>query len=309
MAVRRAGQFGGAVIRGTPRRRLLNRDVLVDRAFLAGLGLVTRRARYFRDGLQTPPFVEHLGAVEADWPAVTGRGTLEVVASTLAGPLVAAVSVRNWVGPEAPTLVWHHGGGEYPYDGIFRGAFPDPARTGVNLVLVRAPGHDSRTGVLRVGATLRRYLATLAVAVAATEHVLDAVGTGRTVVAGYSLGGFVTNRHHVACDSADVYVPLMAGTAHAEIFLTTVPAAPPALERPGHLRERLNFTDAWRDRDRQSGHVRPVLGLYDGLNRYETQRASYPGVRPETWLVGHLRGAGAHEAIRSALGAALAVRE
>jgi hypothetical protein len=279
-------------------RRLPHRDALLDRAFLLGLRLLTRRMRYFRDGVDSPPFTAHLRAVEVGWPRVEGVGTHELAVETLAGPLRAAVSVRAWHGTDAPTLVWHHGGGEYPYDNIFSGVFTDPPATGVNLVLVRAPGHDSRMGVQRVGAALQSYLATLAVAVAVTEHVLTSVN-GRTVVAGYSLGGFVTNRHHVHHDSADAYVPLMAGTAHGEIFLTSVPAAPVATNRPGHLRRRLNFTTTWRDRNHD--HVHPVLGRHDQLNRLAVQRASYPGVDPTVWPVGHLRGIRAHDRIRQCL--------
>ncbi|MFC7070134.1 hypothetical protein [Halobaculum lipolyticum] len=222
----------------------------------------------------------------------------ELAAETLAGQLCAAVSIRAWHGTDAPTLVWHHGGGEHPYDTIFSGTFPDPDSMGANLVIIRAPGHESRLGVQRVGATLSRYLATLAVAVAATEHVLAEVD-GRSVVSGYSLGGFVTNRHHVHHDTADAYVPLMAGTAHGEIFLSSVPAAPPARNRPEYLRRRLNFTDAWGGRDHD--HVHPVLGRHDRLNRLAAQRPSYPGVTPAVWPVGHLRGIRAHERIRQTL--------
>ncbi|MEF8973580.1 MAG: hypothetical protein V5A15_01715 [Haloarcula sp.] len=279
-------------------RRLPHCDALLDRAFLLVLRLLTHRRRYFRDGVDSSPFPAHLAAVDAEWPFLGGVGMHELALETLAGHLRASISVRAWYGPDAPTLVWHHGGGEYPSDTIFSGVFPDPETVGANLVLVRAPGHDSRGGVLRVGATLSRYLATLAVAVAATEHVLSAVN-GRTVVAGYSLGGFVTNRHHAHLDTADAYVPLMAGTAHGEIFLTSVPAAPAALDRPGHLRQRLNFTDAWRERDHD--HVHPVLGRHDRLNRLTTQRASYPGVTPTVWPVGHVQGIGAHDRIRRCL--------
>ncbi|WP_277556175.1 hypothetical protein [Halobaculum limi] len=236
--------------------------------------------------------------MDPDWPAVDGGGTHELAVETLAGTLRTAVSIRAWHGTDAPTLVWHHGGGEYPYDTIFSGTFPDPDTVGANLVVIRAPGHESRLGVQRVGATLSRYLATLAVAVAATEHILDEVD-GRTIVSGYSLGGFVTNRHHVHHDTADVYVPLMAGTAHGEIFLSSVPAAPAARDRPEYLRRRLNFTDSWGNRDHD--HVHPVLGRHDRLNHLGTQRSSYPGVSPAVWPVGHLSGIGAHERIRQTL--------
>lgn len=279
-------------------RRLPHRDALFDRAFLLGLRLLTHRRRYFRDGVDSEPFEAHLEAVDANWSPITGVGTHESPVATLAGPLRAAVSVRAWHGPEAPTLVWHHGGGEYPYDTIFEGVFPDPAATGANLILVRAPGHESRGGVLRVGARLSSYLATLAVAVTATDHVRSVVD-GRTVVAGYSLGGFVANRHHVHRDTADAYVPLMAGTAHGEIFLTSVPAALSARARPGHLRRRLNFTDVWREREHDN--VQAVLGRHDRLNRLDIQRASYPGIDPAVWPVGHLRGIGAPDRIRRCL--------
>jgi len=276
----------------------VNRDVLLDRAFLLGIRALTHRRRYFRDGVASSPFDVHLAEVCVEWPALDGVATTAVRAETLAGPLRAALSVRKWVGADAPTLVWHHGGGEYPYDTLFEGAFPDPAAVEANLVVVRAPGHETRSGVLDVGATLDRYLATMAVAVDATEHVVAAT-TGRSVVAGYSLGGFVTNRHHVAHDSADAYVPFMAGTAHGVVFLTTVPAAPRALAAPALVRERLDFTDEWRARDHD--HVHAVLGLHDCLNRYETQRASYPGLDPEVWCLGHVRGGGAHARRRRVL--------
>lgn len=198
--------------------QLPHRDALLDRSFLLALRLLTRRRRYFRDGATSPEFSTQLAAVDADWPDIEGVGTHELAVETLAGTLRAAVSIRAWHGSDVPTLVWHHGGGEYPYDTIFSGTVPDPETVGPNLVLVRAPGHERRLGVQRVGATLFRYLDTLAGTVAATEHVLGEVD-GRTVVAGYSLGGFVTNRHHTNLDTADAYVPLMAGTAHGDIFL------------------------------------------------------------------------------------------
>lgn len=278
---------------------LPHRDALVDSAFLLGLRLLSWRRRYFRDGFESPPFTAHLSSIRADWPPLGNVGTHELTVETLAGSLDAAVSICAWHGPDAPTLVWHHGGGEYPPDTILSGVYPDPTMADANLILVRAPGHDSRFGVQRVGATMRTYLATLAVAVAATDHVVEAA-RGRTVVAGYSLGGFVTNRHHVHRDTADVYLPLMAGTAHGEIFCTTVPAAAGTTTAVNTIRERLNFTEAWRSRPH--AHVHPVLGRYDRLNLLATQRASYPGVDPTVWPVGHLRGIGAHDRIRRHIG-------
>ncbi|WP_267643949.1 hypothetical protein [Haloarchaeobius amylolyticus] len=272
--------------------------MFLDSVFLRVLRGLTWHRKYFRDGVDASSFGEHLGAIEADWPVFDTAGTTELTLETLSGPQQAAVSIRNWRGLDAPTLIWHHGGGEYPYTSTFDDVYPEPTNVPANLILVRAPGHDRLGGVQSVGRTLQGYLAMIAVSVTLTERLCQAIA-GRTVVAGYSLGGFVTGRHHTVYDTADAYVPMMAGTAHAEIFLTTVPAASAAVERPDHLRERLNFTDDWRNRSH--AHVHPVLGLYDCLNRYEVQSRSYLTVDPTVWLVGHLTGLGATESIRGAL--------
>lgn len=286
----------------TAARRSINRHVVLDTVFLRALRVLTWRSKYFRDGVETAPFDAHLDAIDADWPTLAPHTTREIAVDTLAGTQHAAVAIKRWEGPDAPTLVWHHGGGEHPYDSTFDAIYPTPRTVPANLFVVRAPGHDRLGGVQTVGRTLRGYLAMQAVAVALTERIRHAVA-GRTVVAGYSLGGFVTGRHHVAYDSADAYVPLMAGTAHAEIFLTSVPGGRPALENPNHLRERLNFTCDWRQRTHD--HVHPVLGVHDRLNRYETQAPSYPGLEPEAWSVGHLTGLRATNEIRRVLDDAL----
>jgi predicted alpha/beta-hydrolase family hydrolase len=285
-----------------PPRPSINRHVLLDTLFLRTLRAVTWRSKYFRDGIDSAPFDAHLEAIDADWPTLDPCTTTPIDFETLAGTQRGVVAIKHWQGPDAPTLIWHHGGGEHPYDSTFDAVYPDPTTVPANLFLVRAPGHDRLGGVQAVGRTLQGYLAMQAVAVALTERIRRAVA-GRVVVAGYSLGGFVTGLHHAAHDSADAYVPLMAGTAHAEIFLTTVPAAQPALDNPGYLRDRLNFTRDWRARTHD--HVHPILGRYDRLNRHATQAPSYPGVEPENWPVGHLTGLRATTAIRRVLEDAL----
>ncbi|MFC5368117.1 hypothetical protein [Salinirubrum litoreum] len=315
----------------SPARSVLNRSVLRDRLLLALFRTLTAHRPYFRDGVESPPFEAHREAVELDLSPLDGvderdapsldgdggyEGSYDVPAETLAGSLTAGVRVARWGGVGAPTVVWHHGGGEYPFDRTFDVAFgdePDGAGTAqsaddalhpdvpddATLLVVRAPGHDRRGGITEVGATLSGYLATMAVAVDLTERLLAWCRPCRSVVAGYSLGGFVANRHHLAFDSADAYVPVVAGCAHAEIFLSSWPAARSARRRADRLRERLNFADEWADRDHPTVH--PVVGLYDCLNRFETQVPSYGDTTPDVWPVGHFEGAVAGDRLRAAV--------
>jgi len=283
----------------------VNRHTLVDRAFL-GLARAAswRSGQYFRDGFQSALFAEQLAAVELELPALEGsRPERELVARTLVGELDCAVCVvQRHQDETAPLLVWNHGGGEIPYLRTLARALAAGEKLPAHVVAVRAPHHRSRSDLFAGVATLERYVALLAVAVAVTERVLRArefARVRRRVVAGFSLGGFVANRHHLAFDSADAHVPFMAGTAHAEIFLTSYPAARSARAHPETLRAALDFGAEWRLRAHPN--VFPVLGRFDALNRQEVQLPSYGELACELWETGHITGAGASPAIREAL--------
>jgi hypothetical protein len=283
----------------------VNRHSLVDRAFL-GLARAAswRSGQYFRDGFESAPFAEHLAAVELALPTLeSSRPERELVARTLVGELdCAACVVQRHEDETAPLLVWNHGGGEIPYLRTIERALAAGEKLPAHVVAVRAPHHRSRADLYVGVATLERYVALLAVAVALTERVLRApelARASRRVVAGFSLGGFVANRHHFAFDSADAYVPFMAGCAQAEIFLTSYPAARSARAHPETLRAALDFGIEWRER--QHPNVFPVLGRFDALNREEVQRPSYGEIDCEIWETGHITGAGASAAIRRAL--------
>ncbi len=61
-------------------------------------------------------------------------------------------------------------------------------------------------------------------------------------------GGYITNWHHVLYDTADAYIPFMAGAAPAEPFLSTLPTAPAVRRDATRLREMLNFDGQWSNR-------------------------------------------------------------
>ena len=279
-------------------RPFWNRHVLRDRFLLGLVRTISRKNKYFSESCDSPPFAEHVQGVTFELPEVDGEGLYEFEVETLAGKMDAAISIHQWKGYDAPTVLYHHGASIHPFDRSFKQAFPPESSVNANLIVIRSPFHRKSSSELwEAAVNLSKYIALMAVSVEVTERVLSfLVKTSNTVVAGYSLGGFITNRHHMQYNTAGAYIPFMAGTAHAEIFLTTWKAAPKAVENAQVLRDHLNFDQEWAAKPHEN--VFPVLGLYDALNLYETQGASYGDVPVEVWEVGHLPGAASYRMLR-----------
>jgi hypothetical protein len=279
-------------------RPLWNKHVLYDRVILGMLRLFSMNKKYFSESTDSQPFEEHLHGVTYDLPEVDHEGYYEFEVETLAGKMDAGFNIQKWKGRNTPTVLFHHGASEHPFDRSFNQIFPSEYSVNANLIAIRSPFHRKSSSELWEAAVhLSRYIALMAVSVKVTESILSRlVDTSHSVVAGYSLGGFITNRHHMQYNTAGAYIPCMAGTAHAEIFLSTWKAAPKAVKEAHILRDHLNFDKAWAAQPHTN--VFPVLGLYDTLNLYEVQGASYGDVPVETWDVGHLPGAAHYPLLR-----------
>lgn len=275
------------------------RGMLADTLLLAVTRLFGKP--FFSRSVASRPFVDHVGAVELLLPRTWERDH-EVAVSTLAGPMTSGFRILHWVGESAPTIIHHQGGGERPFDHIISRAFPSGSAGGANVIAVRAPGQGTLREMDANFATLNYYMASMASVVRLTEALLSApqlVRSPRKLVSGYSLGGFVANRHHLLFDTADAYVPFMAGARHGDIFLSTVPASKLARRQPDHIRACLNFDEAWAERAHPN--VFPVLARNDGLNRLNVQLPSYAGTPVAIWEGGHLLGVSRPELVRAAL--------
>jgi hypothetical protein len=93
-----------------------------------------------------------------------------------------------------------------------------------HLVAVRAPYHRTWLDLVPGLATLRNFLAMCAVSVSLIEKLrclFAARGARGCVVAGTSLGGFLSLIHHLTYGTADSYVPLLGGPDIAHVMLCT----------------------------------------------------------------------------------------
>ena len=237
----------------------------IDRLYI---GLMHRLVPpVFRRGSDSAPFQDHLAATDLRMPALGTRRRYAVPARTMAGEVQAGFRWRPASVAERPVLIFHHGLGEIPYDHTFRWVFRGRMPVDVHLVAIRAPFHRSHIDCCRGLASLSRFVAMCAVSVALIEAVRSAFaarGARGAMVAGISLGGFVTLLHHLTYGTADRYAPLLAGPDMAHAMLATPCRrflARPVAADPGDLPLRLDFREAFQASDTR--RIAPLLARHD----------------------------------------------
>ncbi len=260
--------------------------------------------KYFREGIESESVAVNLENISLEFPRVTGEGDYELLAGTLAGELNTAFRLAHWIDENHPSVIYHHGASETPFDYGFNRIFPyKKENIPANLFLVRAPFHRSMKDFQQGIRTLSNVVAMLAVSVRLIEHLVQqnrSKGVGEIIVAGTSLGGFITNLHHIHYNSADYYTPLLAGLAMHDAYLYSVysrATAPEAKNNPSAIEAVLNFEKGFADRD--SSNVFPLLAAHDQLVRYSLQRDSYGECPVKTISKGHTTGALAYKQLRN----------
>jgi len=188
----------------------MNIHELVDTYTLRLSGMLLRK-KLFYEGVDTVYIGEHVNNTHIATHISLEPGEHSVEISSLAGRLTGYYRVHRMVGMDAPTLVYHHGSGEYPcYSSFMRILSPLQC---YNLVGICAPFSHKRGGYFRGGRSLHLYTAVLASSVVMVQAITQLLKErGYTVfVSGISLGGFVSAFHKVWFSTADGYIPLMGG--------------------------------------------------------------------------------------------------
>ncbi len=259
--------------------------------------------KYFREGIESEGIAENLKNVLIDFPQVTGEGDYELLADTLVGKLSTAFRLAQWIDESHPTVIYHHGASETPFDYGFNRIFPHKKESiPANLFLVRAPFHRSMKDFQQGIRTLANVVAMMAVSVQVIEKLVlykRSIGSGKILVAGSSLGGFITNLHHIHYNSADYYTPLLAGLVMHDAYLYSAysrATARGAKENPAKIEAVLNFEKDFADKD--NSNVFPLLAVHDQLVRYNLQKNSYGECPVETFDKGHTTGALAYKQLR-----------
>jgi len=289
---------------------MMNHHELVDLATISVSALALRESAFFSRSLDSPPIGDVVTDASLTLDAFETEGRRPVTVDTPVGAFRAAYLPWRWYGADVPTLVFHHGSGEDPFDvgrfgsNSFRRLFAtDEWDRRVNLVAVRAPFHDgSSLEYARAMADLDQFVGMCASSTALVDALVEELherGCPAVVVSGISLGGWVTNLHRAFVGSADRYVPLFAGAALGEMFATSVyrkMTGERARANPQRLRDTLDFEDAFLEN--ATDDCAPLLARYDRIIEFEPQRHCYGGLSLAVVEKGHVTGSLASTRLR-----------
>ena len=263
--------------------------------------------KYFREDLSGRPLEEHLDSLEVKLPEMSPgdmEGDYQVKASTLVGELDALFRIAQWKGKEFNTIIYHHGASETPFDFGFKKIFPvKKQEIEANLILIRAPFHSSRKEYSENIVTMDNFLAMIATSVNLIEALilyLKGEKCQDIIISGTSLGGYVSNFHHIFYDSADKYMPIMAGANFYDTLFESIYSrgvVETSLEEKEQLEKLLDLSDKFLECD--SGNVFPLLAKNDRIVRYNVQKKSLEGCQIATFDKGHVTGAVAGDIIRN----------
>lgn len=275
---------------------------LIDIGTVQLSALFLRDAKFFSRSLGSRPLVEVASESEAAVADLRSAGERTVPVDTPVGAFEAAYVPWQWRGPDYPTLIYHHGSGERPFDfgrfssNSFRRLFvaTDEAIP-ANVVAVRAPFHDgSNMDYARAMGDLENFVGMLAASVA----LIDALATqasDRTnspvLASGISLGGWAVNLHRACFDTVDRYAPIFAGASLGEMFVSSIyrkMTAELARRRPDHLREVLDFEEEFRAVE--AANCAPLLARHDRIIEYACQRSAYAKMSLSVLDTGHITG-------------------
>jgi len=288
----------------------MNFHALLDMYIITVSALLAGGNRFLCKSIDGPAFADCLPGIDLQLPEIKEAGKYAVTAVTPAGNLDAAFWVAQWKGSDYPTLIYHHGSNERPFEtsrfakNSFKNVFlADKQFQDVNLIVIRAPFHDKSTGdYMRAMGHLNNFTAMLSVSVKLTEALIAhyrPLTNNIITVSGISLGGWVCNLHRSYYNSADAYIPIMAGAALDEIFLSSVYrklTGKPARNNPEVLNKALNFEEDFQKV--AEDNIFPLLAGYDQIIRYDRQRECYGKQTVNVLEKGHMTGALASDDLR-----------
>ena len=262
-------------------------------------------SKYFRDGTKSSDIKEHLDSTIVKLPAINGEGDYKVSSETVNGKLDAFFRIAQWKGDKYPTIIYHHGASEIPFDFAFNKIFSIKNNNiKANLILIRAPYHASRQDFKAGMSTLNNFMAMLATSISLIEELivfLREQDIQKIAVAGSSLGGYISNIHHIYYNSADLYIPLLAGfNLYDTLFESIYNKGVANIEknRKKELSVILNFQEEFKNLNNEKNKVFPLLGENDQLVRYEVQKESYGDCPIKTYNFGHVTGALSYRKLR-----------
>ncbi|HAJ99324.1 MAG TPA: hypothetical protein DCM62_04800 [Bacteroidales bacterium] len=278
----------------------MNKYVFYDNLSIQVLSLLAGRNKYFSKSLDAHSFEEHLEYLDFVVPDLIFKGDFEISVAHLSGVADPAIKVVQWLGYDFPTIIYHHDFNEQPFNltedalnSFYHILLKWPRRIPANLLLLRAPFHNQRLRqYYKKVVELDNFMAMLSVQAMVTDKVVRQFRSRSkkaVLVVGIGLGGWITNLHRAYFNTAQAYIPILAGTRMDEMFLTSgfkVLVSKESLKESAMVRNRLNFFTKFRRVT--NFNLYPLLARFDNIARFDLQKSAYNGFPLRVIDEGHI---------------------
>ena len=177
----------------------MNKHVFFDQLTAALASTALGKNRFFSQSIESPGYKAFLDEITLSVSSLE-EGIHETEINISNETLDPAYYVAQWKGTGYPTIIYHHGNNERPFDfsryakNSFRTIFMDQKDPiDANLIAIRAPFHHStlRAYQKKVG-HLSSFVAMLAASTKLIDALVDELRNktdSRIIVSGISLGG------------------------------------------------------------------------------------------------------------------------
>jgi hypothetical protein len=275
----------------------------LDKYSVTMTSLLMKNHLWFNHSIESPSYKEILDSMHLQLPNITKEGIYEVPAACCTGFLDPAFEVIQWIGRDAPTLIYHHGNNEQPFSyhlwskNTFRSiVLKNKEHFKTNIINMKAPFHTNKMSqyLEKIG-HLKNFTAMLCGSAALMEALIQHLktnGSSSVTLSGLSLGGWVVNLHKCFFDTADAYVPMLSGAALDQLFTSSYYkklTSKQAKEHPDVLKQVLNFEKEYSACNLKN--VFPLLARFDQFIVYETQSPCYGKTPVKILKKGHITSA------------------
>ena len=265
----------------------MNIHAFIDSTIVTLTKTFAGKRRLFGENVDSEPISQLAKEIDFKVPQIKQSGHYKCEAQTPAGKMSPQFVVYKWFGTNYPTYIYHHGNSERPlkirpfarntfYKIFVRKELPFKA----NIIALVSPLHVLPAKEMQeTYKDIRRITSSLSATAVLIEKIIKQLksdGSGKITVSGISLGGFVTNIHRAFFNTADVYVPLLAGAALGDVFIRSdFEKITSELFRKNHdkIRGSMNFDNEFMDM--QDRNVFPLLGRYDKFIDLDTHVKCY----------------------------------
>ncbi|WP_418283092.1 hypothetical protein [Halorubrum sp. DTA98] len=288
----------------------MNRHEILDVATVSASALFARNNGFFSRSLESSPIDEAVRNTECTVGDLQPDTVEEITATGPAGEFQAGYLVHHWEGSDVPTLLYHHGSGENPFNfgrissNSFRRIFSSKSGFDANLIALRAPFHDrSNREYIRAMGELENFVGMLATSTALiqalTERLRDE-GCPVILASGISHGGWAVNLHRAYYGGLNRYVPIFAGARLDDLFVSSIYrklASDSVQKNQDKVAATLDFESDFTAVEGDG--CDPLLARYDRIVEFESQRPCYAGLGLDVLEKGHVTGSLATDALRN----------